>query len=342
MLTSIPEPRRDAVRQALQASFGVDAPDSLEKVTSGLSGALVYRAVVSGQPWLLRVETAAPSAFADPHRHYTSLQRAAAAGVAPAVRYADPQTRVAICDFIAAQPLSSYPGGPPAIALELAQLIARLQTTPVFGQLTDYLEGVDGILANLMSLGVVTEAAVGRQLDAYREVRDAYPRTQAGELVSSHNDINPSNILYDGRRLWLIDWEAAFANDRHVDPATIGAWFALPDEVEVALLRTVFGEVDEAIRARHFLVRQIVRTFIAAMMLTVTALSRGGTQPPITCLTGPGLSEVREAWRAELARARSSTLEAPSWLWSSVVTLLGIHEAAYLEYCRRFALAQAA
>ena len=53
-------------------------------------------------------------------------------------------------------------------------------------------------------------------------------------------------------------------------------------------------------------------------------------------------AEVRASWLAELTRARTSALEAPTWLWSSVVSLLSIHEGAYLEHCRRFALAQAA
>ena len=52
--------------------------------------------------------------------------------------------------------------------------------------------------------------------------------------------------------------------------------------------------------------------------------------------------ETREAWRRELGKAHSATLEAPSWLWSSVVELISIHEAAYLEHCRRFALSEAA
>jgi uncharacterized protein (DUF2252 family) len=50
----------------------------------------------------------------------------------------------------------------------------------------------------------------------------------------------------------------------------------------------------------------------------------------------------RKAWVRDLARCRGKSLEAPSWLWSSVVDLLSVHEAAYLEHCRRFALAQSA
>jgi uncharacterized protein (DUF2252 family) len=53
-------------------------------------------------------------------------------------------------------------------------------------------------------------------------------------------------------------------------------------------------------------------------------------------------AETRERWRAELTRNQSATLDAPSWLWASVVDLLAVHEVAYLEHCRRFALAQAA
>jgi uncharacterized protein (DUF2252 family) len=51
--------------------------------------------------------------------------------------------------------------------------------------------------------------------------------------------------------------------------------------------------------------------------------------------------DVRLMWVKELAKARRGALDAPSWLWSSVVQLLSSHELAYLEHCRKFALAQA-
>lgn len=52
--------------------------------------------------------------------------------------------------------------------------------------------------------------------------------------------------------------------------------------------------------------------------------------------------QMDAATRREFARSlkarRSSHLDAPSWLWSSVVELASIHEAAYLEHCRTYAL----
>ena len=46
---------------------------------------------------------------------------------------------------------------------------------------------------------------------------------------------------------------------------------------------------------------------------------------------------TRKSWKAELDCNRSKTLDAPSWLWLSVVELMASHEAAYLDHCRRYA-----
>lgn len=48
---------------------------------------------------------------------------------------------------------------------------------------------------------------------------------------------------------------------------------------------------------------------------------------------------LRKDWLKTLASSRSKSLDAPSWLWQSVVSLIASHETAYLEHCRRYALA---
>jgi uncharacterized protein (DUF2252 family) len=49
------------------------------------------------------------------------------------------------------------------------------------------------------------------------------------------------------------------------------------------------------------------------------------------------MSDCRQ-WLSELRKNRSKSLDAPSWLWSSVVDLVAAHEAAYLNHCRKYAL----
>ena len=49
---------------------------------------------------------------------------------------------------------------------------------------------------------------------------------------------------------------------------------------------------------------------------------------------------TRKEFSASFKSRKSAPLDAPSWLWSSVVELISAHEAAYLEHCRRYALAR--
>jgi len=50
----------------------------------------------------------------------------------------------------------------------------------------------------------------------------------------------------------------------------------------------------------------------------------------------------RRVWRRALADHRGAGIDAPSWLWESVVDLLANHEGGYLEHCRIYALGEAA
>lgn len=51
---------------------------------------------------------------------------------------------------------------------------------------------------------------------------------------------------------------------------------------------------------------------------------------------------TRKKWLAELGRNRPKSLDAPSWLWKSVVELVASHEAAYLDHCRNYAMKKSA
>jgi uncharacterized protein (DUF2252 family) len=50
----------------------------------------------------------------------------------------------------------------------------------------------------------------------------------------------------------------------------------------------------------------------------------------------------RRLWLSDLAKNHKTSLEAPSWLWTSVVELIALHETAYLDHCRLHALSEAA
>ena len=48
---------------------------------------------------------------------------------------------------------------------------------------------------------------------------------------------------------------------------------------------------------------------------------------------------ARREWAAVLEADRRGMIDAPTWLWESIVSLAGSHEAGYLDHCRRYAMA---
>jgi len=47
---------------------------------------------------------------------------------------------------------------------------------------------------------------------------------------------------------------------------------------------------------------------------------------------------AKKKWQEELHHHRTTKLDAPSWLWASIVELLVSHEGEYLEHCRKYAM----
>ncbi len=62
--------------------------------------------------------------------------------------------------------------------------------------------------------------------------------------VLCHNDLLPANLIDDGDRLWLVDWEYAGIGHPLFDLANLSANAALDDDQELDLLRSYRGQVD--------------------------------------------------------------------------------------------------
>jgi thiamine kinase-like enzyme len=70
------------------------------------------------------------------------------------------------------------------------------------------------------------------------------------DSVPSHNDLSSDNIIDDGRRLWLIDFEYSGNNDRCYDIADLASQASLDDDRRALLCEAYFGVADPALLAR--------------------------------------------------------------------------------------------
>jgi aminoglycoside phosphotransferase (APT) family kinase protein len=284
MFDAIPANRREDARSALTAAFGPAPLTALQRITAGAS-ALIYRIEVAGRPYLLRLDSLQRDDVRDPHRAYLCMRTAVEAGIAPALHHADPTAGVAIMDFVPGRSLSGYPDGSGRLARDLGGLAARLQATPAFPPVADYLTVLQRLLGRLLGSGLFTAGLLDRHQEGLERIRQAYP-WDSGALVSSHNDPHPGNILFDGERLWLIDWETAYRNDPLVDVAIFTLYLAASPELEGMLLESWLGRApDRALRARLVLMRQLVRLFYACASSLHAVSPRAVPETDLAALT---------------------------------------------------------
>lgn len=269
----IPASKLVVVEKALQETFQTTEVDEIAKLAGGYSPALVYKIVVNNRPYVLRL-IMHTNAFSDPARQFFCMDLAAQANITPAIHYANVEDALSITDFIETIPLTTQFLVRDDLLAEMAAIIRSIHALPLFPKLINFLDGIDGFIKDFKAAKILPESATEECFKYYAEIQKVYPRYDK-DIVSSHNDLNPNNLLCDGKKIWVIDWEAAFQNDRYVDLA-ITKNYALSAQEE-PFLKAYFGNyLDSYKEARFFLMQQICLIFYAMAFMKLIIAS----QPP--------------------------------------------------------------
>ncbi|MBP7002648.1 choline/ethanolamine kinase family protein [Amaricoccus sp.] len=186
-------------------------PVTAEPLEGGITN-LNFTVADAGRRYVVRIGEDIPAHGISRSAELAAARAAHAAGVGPAVRHAGPG--VLVVDWIDGRPLDAAAVRAPANRPRLADLLRRTHhdvprwfrgPAPifwVFQVIRDYAATLAETasphaprLARLTAEAAALEEAVG-------PVR----------IVFGHNDLLPANIIDDGDRLWLIDWEYAGFN----------------------------------------------------------------------------------------------------------------------------------
>lgn len=268
----IPEEKSAAVARALRETFDVTAADEIRQIPNGTFNKVqVFRIVVRGTPYLLRVILRAE----DPTCHFTCMSAAAEAGLAPRVRYTSVEDRISIIDFV--DGVIPFPRAEALV--RVPRLLRTLQALPAFPGRASHLNtsctfllqkgpAVDGLLQRCKRMAILPQDQMEELLARHAELASTYS-PQDSEMAPSHNDLfKPDNMLFEGRRTWLVDWEAAFQNDGYADLAAVANVIVSSDAEEEVFLREFFGQPPDAYqRARFFLMQQVAHIFYTLAFL---------------------------------------------------------------------------
>ncbi|WFU78329.1 phosphotransferase [Bradyrhizobium sp. CIAT3101] len=266
---TLPASVRETANSALRAAFGQMQIAGVNPIKGGATTASTLRIDVGGRRYLLRIE-GEPSPLRNPHQ-YVSMRIAAEAGIAPPIRFIDEAARVAVIDFIEQRPLNTFPGGRVALSQALGNLVRRVQSTPTFPYFIDYPEIVASLFRHVRRTGLFADGRLDPHFERLELLQKTYD-AGLSRVVSSHNDFIPSNILFDGNRLWLIDWESAYRNDPFVDVSIALDSIIRSQDLEPIFCEAWLGKsLDDEALARLVTVRALTRLYYAGVLLSASA-----------------------------------------------------------------------
>jgi hypothetical protein len=89
-------------------------------------------------------------------------------------------------------------------------------------------------------------------------------------MVLSHNDPNPSNLVFDGERVLLLDWDSAGANDPLSDLAAVALFLRMDDAACAQLIAAHDqAQVDRVLPRRFLYLRRLLAALCGTLFLGV-------------------------------------------------------------------------
>ena len=244
-------------------------------IRMGLSGAGVYAVTSARGEFVLRVQgDDVDTDFWS--QHVRILRRAAERGVAPPLLHVDESAHAVISARVAGVPLPAALADPAQRERAIADVVARLrslhQIDPSGIAERDGARFARGVWEmQRRRAGFPPWATeMGSAFDNITAVLARDPRR-----VVSHNDVNPGNVLWDGTRTWLVDWEVAGLWHPYYDLAAFVTFLAMDAERGYGLLALQEERpIGDTERRTFAAMRQLVALAVGTVFLSmVPALS---------------------------------------------------------------------
>ena len=221
----------------------VPALEGREVVISPLAGGITnrnFRVDVDGEEFVVRIGgDGTESLGIDRAIEHACATRAAHLAIGPEVIAYLPEHAALVTGFVAGTTLTADRLRQPDVLRRIVDALRRYHSA---GERSGYFSPFETIRAyhsQAQSHAVRFPPAMDAALEILAGVEAELPRCDA--LCPCHNDLLPANVIDDGQRVAIIDWEYAASGDPFFDLGNLAANSAFEDHHERALLELYFG-----------------------------------------------------------------------------------------------------
>lgn len=229
---------KDAIARA-ETLMCFDNPTEIEPLSGGITN-VNLRVTDGDRRFVVRLGEDIPEHGVLRWNELALSRAAAAAGISPAVYHHEPG--VLVLDFIKARTLTEEMVRDPANMPRIVDLLKQAHhalgahlTTPVLAFWP--FQVIRTYATRLRADGSAHAARLPGLMAALERLEEA---TGPVSLVIGHNDLLAANMLDDGSRLWLIDWEYGGFNTPLFDLAGLAGNNGFSETQEQAMLQRYF------------------------------------------------------------------------------------------------------
>jgi hypothetical protein len=275
--------------------FPCDDELKIEAVAVGLSGAKIYKVLSEGKEFLVRYSSGifGPNGI---FQEFVIQKQMGFKSVSPEIHYSDPMRGIVAMDYVRNELavgrdpkiLNKIPGSYECL-MKLIRQVHECQELD--GQITDrvaldYVKRRCQVLPN----GFLNQADM---LLLQRVVDTPWP---AGKHVLTHNDFRSGNLLYNGERFWLIDWELGGLGHPFYDVAYFANYQTLSPKEGEEVFSLYLERTSSSKELVVFnLLRRIAFGFSASLALPALAALGDGVKQPRE--GEPSFSNLEELWQ---------------------------------------------
>lgn len=264
-----------------------------------LKGGLSNEAFVVTDPagkHVVRFGTDFPFHHVYRERELIAARAAYAAGVGPQVEYAQPGVMVtAFLDAITCDAVAVRAG-----RRRVANLVRRFHTLmPPYVHGAGFMFWVFHVIRDYARTLVASGSRLAVECPFYLALAEELEEAQKPQpIIFGHNDLLPANILDDGDRLWLIDFEYAGFNTAMFDLAGLASNADMDPEESHDLLWTYFGSEPDRETRQSYAAMQCASLLREAMWSMVSEIHLAGNGVDYVEYTALNLEKLRVALEA--------------------------------------------
>jgi thiamine kinase-like enzyme len=183
---------------------------------------------------------------------YACSMAAMEAGVGAEVLAYVPEANALVTRFVSGRVLAPPDMADESIVARVADALRRFHAVPTVPGRFSAFETVRTYHARALAHGVTFPSEMDTALDDLTRIEAVLSTDEPP--CPCHNDLLPANLLDDGERVRIIDWEYAGMGDRFFDLGNLAANNNLDAAAERALLAAYFGAVTaDHLRRLHLM-----------------------------------------------------------------------------------------